>query len=80
MTTTTTPKSGPRPWRRPLKVAAWVLGSLLVLVFLVVGSLRIAASAGWDLLPLLPLTLATFHFAYGLGFFVSLLASPFKRA
>jgi len=36
--------------------------------FLALGSLRIAAKAGWGLLHILPVILACFHLGYGLGF------------
>jgi glycosyltransferase involved in cell wall biosynthesis len=36
------------------------------------ASMLAASASGWDLLPLLPLTFATYHFSYGLGFLCGL--------
>lgn len=46
----------------------------LYLIFLAIGSVRVAARSGWLLLPALPVAFACFHFGYGLGFLVGLLA------
>jgi hypothetical protein len=35
---------------------------------LVIASATTAARAGWDLLPVLPVTFAAYHFGYGIGF------------
>lgn len=59
--------AGAAPWwgaARPLLAAE--LGAYAL--FMVAGSLDIARRAGWDLLPLLPPTLACYHLGYGLGF------------
>lgn len=54
--------------------AAYLLGGLIscYLVFLLCGSLVTAASAGWSILPLLPVAFATYHIAYGSGFLLGL--------
>jgi hypothetical protein len=43
-----------------------VLGSYALL--LIVGSVTTAAKYGWGLLPILPLTFASYHAGYGVGF------------
>jgi succinoglycan biosynthesis protein ExoA len=73
----------------PFVDGLWMFWALLAgtyLSFLLVGALKIASSAGWDLLPRLPAVLACFHLGYGTGFLQGLLAqvskgfSPGKRA
>jgi len=55
-----------------------VLGLLGVMLasyaaVLLVASVTTAASSGWDLLPVLPVTFAAYHFGYGIGFLNGLL-------
>lgn len=54
--------------------AAFLLAGLIscYLLFLISGSLVTATTAGWSLLPLLPVALATYHVAYGSGFLLGL--------
>lgn len=40
----------------------------IYLLFSLAASLRAAACDGWDLLPILPITFATYQFAYAMGF------------
>ncbi len=47
--------------------------------FVLAGSVGIAARKGWTLLPLLPLTIATFHVSYGVGFLNGLLGHALGR-
>ena len=42
-------------------------------VALVIASIMTAARSGWDLLPILPVTFAAYHFGYGIGFLNGLL-------
>lgn len=55
---------GLRPWA----LTAW--GALLVVYFAAAAAASIGACRrdGWDLLPLLPIVLLTYHLSYGLGF------------
>ena len=52
-----------------------LLGVLLAsyAAVLLVASVTTAASSGWDLLPVLPVTFAAYHFGYGIGFLNGLL-------
>jgi succinoglycan biosynthesis protein ExoA len=66
------PASGPEV---PLSVVSgqWSVVSLLAslsayALALIAASLVTAAKAGWNLLPVLPLVFACYHFGYGLGF------------
>ncbi|MFH1843168.1 MAG: glycosyltransferase family 2 protein, partial [bacterium] len=58
-------------WPVTGRVALALLGTYLI--FVCAGAVNIAARRGFDLLPLLPPTLAIFHFSYGLGFLFGLL-------
>ena len=49
----------------------WLMLIIFVSIYLTASlctSLQIAANTGWQNLPLLPVTFATIHFSYGLGF------------
>ncbi|HKV86696.1 MAG TPA: glycosyltransferase family 2 protein [Candidatus Dormibacteraeota bacterium] len=48
-------------------------------VVLVIASVTTAARYGWDLLPVLPVTFASYHVAYGLGFLNGLLDFVVRR-
>ena len=52
-----------------------LLGVLLAsyAAVLLVASVTTAANSGWDLLPVLPVTFAAYHFGYGIGFLNGLL-------
>jgi hypothetical protein len=39
---------------------------------LLIASVTTAARHGWDLLPILPVTFASYHFGYGIGFLAGL--------
>ena len=59
-------------------VASLARDALLVLAasyaaVLVIASVSTAARHGWDLLPILPVTFAGYHFGYGIGFLNGLL-------
>ena len=60
------------PW---WEQAGWLLALELAfyLLFVLAGSLSIAARRGWRYWPALPAVLACFHFAYGTGFLFGLL-------
>ena len=55
-------------WRWPLIILGVYCAASLV------ASVAAARRHGWDLLPALPAVFATYHFAYGLGFLVGLVA------
>jgi succinoglycan biosynthesis protein ExoA len=44
--------------------------------YLCIGALILAPRFGWDLLPILPLTMATYQVAYGVGFLLGLVFHP----
>ena len=44
------------------------IGAAAYLVVVLVASVTTAARFGWDLLPILPITFATYHLGYGIGF------------
>lgn len=44
------------------------IGAAAYLLVLLVASVTTAARFGWDLLPILPVTFATYHLGYGIGF------------
>jgi glycosyltransferase involved in cell wall biosynthesis len=53
----------------------WMLGAALLLPYLAVilaGSIQVAGSRGWKLLPFLPFTFLALHLGYGSGFLVGL--------
>jgi hypothetical protein len=50
----------------------WIVLASYALVLLV-ASVTTAARYGWDLLPILPVTFATYHFGYGVGFLIGIL-------
>ena len=50
-----------------------LIGAASYLAVLVIASVTTAAGAGWDLLPILPITFASYHFGYGIGFLNGLL-------
>jgi len=60
----------------PIAGAGLQIVSGSYLLFLATGSVWIAKAEGWDLLPVLPLILATFHLAYGIGFLVGMVVGP----
>ncbi len=49
----------------------WFLAALYVLAC-VAGACTVAHRRGWELLPILPIVFATYHFAYGIGFITGL--------
>ena len=65
--------------RAPLAIGALAaaLGSYAVL--LLIASLTTAAKYGWDLLPILPVTFASYHVAYGAGFLAGLFDFVVRR-
>lgn len=60
------------PWK------LWWLAAAIYALACVAGSLSVASRRGWDLLPILPIVFATYHFAYGIGFLTGLVFG--KRA
>lgn len=58
--------------------ALWMFGCWAATygLFVGVGSVVVAHSRGWRLLPLLPVAFLCFHFGYGLGFLHGLLLPP----
>jgi len=61
---------------------AWgLLGAVVAAyaIVLVVASLTTAARFGWDLLPILPLTFASYHFGYGFGFLAGIFDFVVRR-
>ena len=69
----------------PASAAAWWIGAIAALVpisyaaVLVIASLSTAARSGWDLLPVLPITFATYHVAYGVGLLQGLIDFALRR-
>jgi hypothetical protein len=62
-------------------LALVLLGAGLVsyLAVLLVASITTARRFGWDLLPILPLTFATYHVSYGIGFLQGLVDFGMRR-
>jgi succinoglycan biosynthesis protein ExoA len=56
----------------PWLATAYLAGLAAYAIASVVASTRAAASAGWDLLPVLPIVFLAFHTSYGLGFALGL--------
>jgi uncharacterized membrane protein YfcA len=57
----------------PKALALFVALFAPYLLWSVVASIQVARRKGWDLLPMLPLVFATYHFGYGYGFLRGLL-------
>jgi succinoglycan biosynthesis protein ExoA len=69
----------------PASAAVMWVGAVAALVpisyaaVLVVASVTTAARSAWDLLPVLPITFATYHVAYGVGFLHGLIDFALRR-
>jgi succinoglycan biosynthesis protein ExoA len=57
----------------------WGAGVVSYIGVLVVASITTARRAGWDLLPILPLTFACYHVSYGIGFLQGLIDFGLRR-
>ena len=60
-------------------LAAWLLMIAAYGLLTLLASIDAASKHGWDLLPYLPASFATFHFSYGLGFAAGLIGTARKQ-